>query len=208
MTKNNDFKKLVRERMAKTGESYATARRQMEGERPAPTLDGWVITGPGDHNEGFELTDYAGGLELDMVYRGKPCAYLRSTVDEPNSHAVIMQSVDARPYRGERIRFSAGIRCTEGTEDADLWVRVVPLTKDWSFSAGYFKATTDWQDGAVVLDVDPLAVSIMFGVGLTGAGNVWMSNATFEVVDLSVALTSVDIPYRWPLKPVNLSFEG
>jgi uncharacterized protein YndB with AHSA1/START domain len=38
MTRNKDFKKLVRARMVKTGESYAAARAQLR-EAPAPTHD-------------------------------------------------------------------------------------------------------------------------------------------------------------------------
>ena len=40
MTKQPDFKRRVRARMAKTGESYATARRQILGERPDAAVSG------------------------------------------------------------------------------------------------------------------------------------------------------------------------
>lgn len=39
MTANKDFKKLVRARMSKTGESYAAARAQLMATPPPPTLD-------------------------------------------------------------------------------------------------------------------------------------------------------------------------
>ena len=53
MTKDHDFKALVRERMAKTGESYAAARANLRGERQGPagaprrfTIPVWPMTGP------------------------------------------------------------------------------------------------------------------------------------------------------------------
>jgi Domain of unknown function (DUF1835) len=42
MTKQADFKRRVRERMAKTGESYAAARAQMLSERPPETGPTWA----------------------------------------------------------------------------------------------------------------------------------------------------------------------
>ncbi len=42
--------------------------------------------------------------------------------------------------------------------------------------------TRDWQNYAVVLDVDPKATGIGMGVLLSGAGEVWMSGMKFEVV--------------------------
>lgn len=50
MTKERDFKALVRERMTKTGESYAAARASLRGEsadeRRRFTIPVWPMTGP------------------------------------------------------------------------------------------------------------------------------------------------------------------
>lgn len=210
MTKNSDFKKLVRERMAKTGESYTTAKRNLEADREPtkPTLEGWVITGPGDNDPDFEVTDYEAGLEPGMRHKGKACAYIRSVVDEPRLHAVIMQSVNATKFHNERIRFSAEIRVEEEGSDGSLWLRVVPIKRDSSYAWGYAQATTEWHRGEIVVDVDPRATSIMLGVSLEGVGKVWMSDAQFEVVDQSVPLTGGKFGEWEPEAPVNLSFEG
>ena len=132
---------------------------------------------------------------------------LYSTAEEPASHGVIMQSIDSRAFLGERIRFSAWIRCEEGTAAAQLWVRVVPLNRDEATLArGVFRATPTWQHGEVVVDVDPRSVSIMFGLMLEGAGRVWMSGASFERVDSSVPLTQEGSVTREPAAPINLGF--
>ena len=53
MTKDKDFKALVRERMAKTGESYATARANLRPDAPDGVIEPrrfeiptWPMTGP------------------------------------------------------------------------------------------------------------------------------------------------------------------
>ena len=208
MTKNSDFKQRVRERMAKTGESYTTAKRQLEAnQQPVPTLRGWAFTGPGDGTADFEITDYEGGLEPELRHNGKACAFVRSIVDAPQSHAVIMQNVDSLNYHGKRVRFSAMVRCDSDTTVGHLWVRVVPLGKDNSYAWGRAHATTEWQRGEIVVDIDPRSAEIMFGVSLHGRGHVWMSDANFEVVDATVPLTGKTWDEDMPAEPVNLSFE-
>src|SRR4051794_26241905 len=63
MTDDNDFKRLVRQRMAKTGESYSTARARLRplsatADRPALTTDGFrrdVLTRSGLERLGLHL---------------------------------------------------------------------------------------------------------------------------------------------------------
>src|SRR5688500_8811962 len=110
MTRDRDFKRIVRQRMAKTGESYSTAKRQLERADTAGSLRGWCITGPGDGAPDFRVTDYEGGLDPEQSHAGLPCAFLRSVVERPASHVVIMQSIRTERYVGRRIRFSAWVR--------------------------------------------------------------------------------------------------
>ena len=71
MTKQPDFKRRVRARMAKTGESYATARRQILAERPDA-----AVSGPADepmaaalHVSNGDATDLPGtGLAERVLY--------------------------------------------------------------------------------------------------------------------------------------------
>ncbi|MEN0063459.1 MAG: hypothetical protein AAGA48_15010 [Myxococcota bacterium] len=75
MTKNADFKRLVRARMEKTGESYAAARAQLVG-LPAPKMDEYPdLAGMSDAAvqrrtgktwvEWVEVLDAAGARDLD-----------------------------------------------------------------------------------------------------------------------------------------------
>jgi hypothetical protein len=76
MTRQADFKRRVRARMAKTGESYATARSRLLAEHPDTTPDtGHLSTGPLDwmpealHISNGDATDVPGtGLARRVVY--------------------------------------------------------------------------------------------------------------------------------------------
>src|SRR5262245_41768608 len=48
MPKNKDVKRLVRARMAKTGEAYTTARMHVLARRRAPAANGTPANGPAD----------------------------------------------------------------------------------------------------------------------------------------------------------------
>jgi hypothetical protein len=66
MTKQADFKRRVRARMAKTGESYATARSRLLGEQPAPVENRMAAA---LHISNGDCTDLPGtGLARHIVY--------------------------------------------------------------------------------------------------------------------------------------------
>jgi len=67
------------------------------------------------------------------------------------------------------------------------------------------KGTTDWRLYEVVLDVPEDATGIASGILLTGAGEVWLNGARFEVVGPDVAVTGSKNA-KTPDKPVNLDF--
>lgn len=71
MTKQADFKRRVRARMAKTGESYGTARSQLLAEQPSTTtagpVDEWMAAAL--HVSNGDCTDLPGtGLARQIVY--------------------------------------------------------------------------------------------------------------------------------------------
>ncbi len=60
-------------------------------------------------------------------FAGKHCAVLsRILASAPEGFGNIIQSIDATPYRGKRIRFKAAVRAEVSKEDNDakLWLRV------------------------------------------------------------------------------------
>jgi hypothetical protein len=70
------------------------------------------------------------------------------------------------------------------------------------------KGTQPWQQYDVVLDVPQGATDIAFGVLLTGAGEVWMNDVSFEVVGTETPTTNLNPSqsHSLPTHPSNLSF--
>ena len=77
MTRQKGFKQLVRERMARTGERYAAARRALEGASaapaptPLPTHAGWVLRG-GLHPESANLASVLAARGVTSPFTGAP----------------------------------------------------------------------------------------------------------------------------------------
>lgn len=174
---------------------------------------GWFPTGFTD------TTYYRVGLD-----RTAPeCALIERISDrgpDPKErYACLMQSIDADPYRGTRLKLAANIR----TEDADcgtIWMRIDGAGKrslrfDNMMSRvtdGAISATTGWTSRSIVLDIPTEAESIHYGFFLKGHGKIWARRFTLEVVSDSIAIT--DISHHstqkkaFPNQPVNIDFSA
>jgi hypothetical protein len=165
---------------------------------------GWLVDAPVK-----ELTDYEGGLDNRVSHHGRASACLRSTVAAPTEHAVIWQGVSAERYRGKRIRVTVWVRTSDVEKAAGAFMKV--LGADQKTSLAYDKqdltGTHDWTRQEMVVDVEPAARIIWFGLGLEGAGRAWIDDVSLEVVDASVPLTD-RMKKNLPLEPQDLDFEG
>ena len=131
MSQNKDFKRLVRARMAETGENYTQALTALLGEtRLDPLPDGWFTAGSSP-------AEYAAGvLPTDSAYDGKRVIRLRfRATTPPGGFGTVMQSFDATRYRGRRVRFSALVRGQEITDWAGAWLRRPHTSLAWSVAA-------------------------------------------------------------------------
>jgi hypothetical protein len=206
MPQNKDLKRLVRARMAETGENYTQALSVVLGATglepvPAP----WHMSG--SHRAEYE----AGLLPAAISYRDSRVVQLRlrARVAEPGGFGTLMQSISAVRYTGGRVRFAAAIRTHEVSDWAGLWLRV-------DTSAGRHQIdnmqdrgltqTTEWQEAAVVLDVIERATSLHFGVLLGGAGAVDFAKPSFEAVGFEVPITAKQWP-PLPDEPQALNFD-
>ena len=127
---------------------------------------------------GAAPNDYEFGLAEER-FEGQPVAYLRSIVQQARSFGAFCQTIAAEDYRGKRIRFSATLK------------------------ANNLVGTTGWQQHALVLDVAAAATTISFGAGLSGLGELLVSQLAFEEVGSEVPVTAG--PHR-PRHPQNLDF--
>jgi len=110
--------------------------------------------------------------------------------------ASIIQQINADNYRGKRVRFQAFLKTTEAVgEGAALWFRVDgadfhPVAFDnMSEPDRMVRGTKDWKQYSIVLDVPTEAQILAYGALLTGRGQVWIDDASLEVVGKDVPET-------------------
>jgi hypothetical protein len=133
----------------------------------------------------------------------------------------LAQPIAADEYRGKRVRLSGWLKTVDAGE-AGLWMRVDGEQRMLAFdnmSDRVVSGTTDWKMYSVVLDVPDDAKNIFLGVLLTGKGQTWADDLTFEVVGRKIAVTNkalaenIDNPDRAKIpkatikRPINLGFE-
>ena len=201
MPQNKDLKRLVRARMAETGENYTQALTALLGETGLDRLpDGWFTAGSSP-------AEYAAGLlPRTWAYDGKRVIRLRfRAAAPPRGFGTVMQSFDAARYRGCRVRFSAMVRGHEITDWAGAWLRVDAADGARALdnmNNRPLRGSTDWTEAASVLDVGEDAASVHFGVLLTGVGAVDLARPRFEAVGTDVPVT------RMPRKPLAADPQG
>lgn len=170
--------------------------------RETPT--GWIAAGS-------RPRDYKMSVDSTVAHSGKASALLENRVAEPGGFGTLMQTFKADEYRGKRVRMSGYVRAQDVASWAGLWMRVngprgEPLAFD-NMDKRPIKGTSGWQKYEIVLDVPDSAQDIAFGLLLTGAGQVWMDDLSFEVVGKDFPTTGAAMGPTVPLAPVNLGFE-
>jgi hypothetical protein len=200
---NKDLKRLVRTRMAETGENYTQALTHLQGQaelEPLPAA--WHITGN-------RAQDYEAGLLPEITYDGDRIARLRlrPAVTEPTGFGSLVQRITATRYAGRRVSYRAMVKVTEVTGWAGLWLRVDgpggTLEID-NMQERALRGTTDWTEAGIVLDVAEQATVLLFGALLSGAGTVDLSRLRFEEVGQTVPTTIPTLPD----KPQSLDFSA
>jgi hypothetical protein len=162
---------------------------------------GWVKAGDNP-------IDYDMGVDSSTAFTGSSSGFIRSKPSEPKGFGTYMQMFDASEYRGKRIRLSAYVK-SEGIADwAGVWMRVDRGRTSTAFDNMQNRpitGTQPWMQHTIVLDVDPEATAIAFGILLRGKGAAWIDDIAFEVVGEDVPPT--DITTTRQVAPRNLDFE-
>jgi AraC family transcriptional regulator len=104
-----------------------------------------------------------------------------------------MQTMDAKPWLGKRVRMSAWIKSGD-IFWASVWMRVdaesIPLRFDNMEGRG-LEREANWHRVDVVLDVPFEAKTIAFGALLHGKSQIWVDDFEFHVVEGNVKETNV-----------------
>jgi RNA polymerase sigma-70 factor (ECF subfamily) len=150
--------------------------------RFAGGLEHWSLRGSFLHDaSGGHWQDYACGVGQgpDAVTAS---GYLKAQVPGPAGFADLRQGILADAYRGRRVRLSADIK-TDATEKAGLYLRVIdparsrpPEIREQLSVHG----TTGWTRQHIEADVPADSVYVLFGITMTGLGQIWAANVQVE----------------------------
>lgn len=163
---------------------------------------GWIQSGGSPE-------DYQIGVDRTIAHSGASCGFIRCAVEEPQDFATLMQMCRPDRFRGKRVRMSAWVK----TEDADwaaLWLRVDGKEGDIlafdNMRERPIKGTSEWSCHEVVLEVPRSSEALCFGVLLSGRGQAWVDDFSFEAVSQEVEVTGGPA-LRLNPEPTNLTFE-
>ena len=179
--------------------------------------DAWVLVGQ-------DIDDYRLRLDAEVAHSGASSMRIEARGNRRRSQWVAsVQLVDATSYRGKRMRLRGYLR-TDDVDSGGLWVRVdgilegkyAMLALDNSEDRR-IEDTREWETREIVVDIPPEGVTILMGAMLTGDGELWVDDLSFEEVADDVPLTTepevviTDQPYSRPPGvfpvPTNLDFE-
>jgi RNA polymerase sigma factor (sigma-70 family) len=132
---------------------------------------------------GAHWHDYACGTEQDGPDGTAASGYLKAQVPGPPGFADLRQGILADAYRGRRVRLSADVRTAGVSKRAGLYLRVIDPARSRppeireQFS---LQGTSGWTRHHVETDVPPGSVYVLFGISLTGPGQIWAANVQVE----------------------------
>src|SRR6186713_2846324 len=148
---------------------------------------------------GFEI-----GPTDQGAFAGQRAARIdsRSVKAAGNGFGNLIQSIDATPWRGKRVRYRAAVSVPEGGSEggrAQMWLRVDRTSTAGTPRMGFFDNMGDrpitsaaWASYDIVGDVAEDAQSIVLGVMTLGPCVVLVDGASLEFVGSDVASTSSD----------------
>ena len=150
---------------------------------------------PGRMPRGWKLPSYAAARQYNAFMTslnpksGKYCLELNRLGQYKDSiYGSVMQSIDAMPYRGRTIKFSAWVRAEihGPLGSAHLWL----IEYDNNDNITSYDLMEDrpivlnnWNYYEITMDIGPNASYINYGLMLKGNGKAWIDAAKFEVVD-------------------------
>ncbi|MEM7559406.1 MAG: hypothetical protein AAF394_09800, partial [Planctomycetota bacterium] len=133
--------------------------------------------------------------ETEDAFEGKKASVLQTDGAPGRGMAAnLMQSIDGKPWRGKRVRFSAAVKTKDLAEGAaaQLWFRVDreakqngrPLPGAFDNMGDRPIRAEQWERYEIVLKVDEDAERLALGLFVLGAGTAWVDDFKLEEVDL------------------------
>jgi erythromycin esterase len=158
-----------------------------EGETGKPPM-GWQLP------PNLSAYDFQVITSEETPHSGKRCAMISRS---PGKHygevvASLTQRLDAKAYRGKKIKLQAATRGQITGPENHAWLRLV-VTKRTPFLVDTRETVFDsldqcpidspeWRVREIVVDVPPNAASISYGLFLMGDGKAWLDTVVLEVM--------------------------
>ncbi len=169
---------------ADQAETNGFSNLNFEEGAPGTTPPGWRVS------KALAAQGFSAVLVTNQPALGRQCVEIRwstnSTVP-PNLFANLMQSVDARPFRGKRIKVTAAMRdnATEAGGRAQMWLRVNAPRGVTAFDNMDDRPVkkTGWADYSITLEVASDAEQVTLGMMALDGATAWWDNVRIEELD-------------------------
>lgn len=175
----------------------------------------------GWHKAGVQSENYEMEIAKDGGPDGSNAATIISKEPGNETFGILMQMCSPEKYLGKQIKMTGYVRSENVAEWAGMWMRVDQPGKLEFLSIDNMKdraikGTTEWKKYEILLPVPSNTSRIAFGAMLSGAGQIWFDDITFEVIDNSdnppeLLESGRSDQYNYTEKettdPVNLNFD-
>jgi len=152
------------------------------------SVEQWMFTGDG--------SSYYTYLSADTAVPGEESRGLRTDELDPDGFGVLLDTMSAKPFVGQRVRMRAWVARSEVEKSANVWLRVdgagLEILDNGTDRPGY-GTSTDWALEDVVVDVPQGANQLVFGSLLIGPGTILVNDPTFEIVSEDVPTTQPNL---------------
>lgn len=171
--------RLKRVASAKTATAKAPTNLDFEDGELGKVPAGWTL-------ETAE-NSVSAALTPERPYSGTKSAILKGNESRRPPAGKLLQTFDARPYRGTRIVWRAELRGRGCQGFIGLWLRTTRAGSQPGFEASLATRPVqwnDWQEEVISAAVEPDAETISLGLVLSGKGNVWIDSARLDTLPM------------------------
>jgi len=159
---------------------------------PAPVNLDFESGAPGEVPPGWisptTLWGYTGALSTDTPKQGKQSVRVSGAPKSQDGRPVfgnVMQTIDATPYRGKRIRYRGAVRVEGTSATAGLWMRVDRTAKQMGFFENMQDRpirSAEWAYYEITGEVASDAETLNIGMILLQEGSAWLDDVTIETL--------------------------
>lgn len=145
---------------------------------------GWLKDGKVDKYDIKVLTSAGYGGKNTVTIKSLP-------VTTGHDGACIWQNSLPTKFMGHRVKMTAYLKTASLTDTAGVWFKIVNApAQTLEIDERQITKTLDWTKFEIILDVPKGATNLNYGAYLSGLGQLWISEISFEIVDKTIKSTT------------------